>query len=61
MKNFDIFGVHWKITVLVRVHEKLVGDCLKRRAWQERGGGVFDEGGVIPQHILWQSGKCFLI
>ena len=57
MKNFNILGVHRKIQVLERVHEKSIyrGDCLKREglgqfvdlrggAWQERGGGVFEGG-----------------
>ena len=32
MKNFDIFGVHWKIPLLGKVHEKPIysGDCLTR-------------------------------
>ena len=57
MKNFNILGVHRKIQVLERVHEKSIyrGDCLKREglgqfvdlrggAWQERRGGVFEGG-----------------
>ena len=59
MKNFDIFGVHWKIQLLGKVHEKPIyrGDCLKKGlgqfvnlrgwAWQEWGSGVF-EGGWYP-------------
>ena len=55
MKNFNILGVHRKIQVLERVHEKSIyrGDCLKQLgqfvdlrggAWQERRGGVFEGG-----------------
>ena len=72
MKNFDIFVVHWKISLLGKAHEKPIymGDCLKRglgqfadlrgRVWQEWMGGVF-EGGEIPPMQPWQCGKCFLI
>ena len=58
MKNFNVFGVHGKIWVLVvgegGVHEKTIyreGDCLKRGPWTvwrfkgglaRRGDSVFD-------------------
>ena len=61
MKDFYIFGVHWKIQFLGGVHEKPIyrGDCLKRvgldslqiqwGSWQEREG-VFlrGRGGWYP-------------
>ena len=35
MKNFNIFGVHWKIRLLegFRKNQYSEGDCLKRGAW----------------------------
>ena len=62
MKNFNIFGVHWKIQLLRGGSQKTntqEGDYLKRgawtvadlrEAWQERGGGAFEgvEGGWDP-------------
>ena len=58
MKNFNIFGVHWKIRLLGGGLEKwyvggiawkgVLGQFVDLRgAWQERGGGVF-EGGWYP-------------
>ena len=65
MKNFNIFGVHWKIQLLGGVHEKPIsrGDCLKREGLEQlvdlreglgkkEGGGVFEGGGLIPQCTL---------
>ena len=68
MKNFNIFGVHWKIRLLGRGGglEKTIyrEDCLKRGlgqffdlrgAWQERGGGVFERETVhtpMPTMII---------
>ena len=61
MKNFNILGFLWKIQLLGGgVHKKLIkrGGLPKKRvlgefadlrgAWQERGGGLFDEGGWYP-------------
>ena len=51
MKNFNIFGVHEKIWFLEGVHEKSIyrgADCLKRGAWQEKGGGVLEGGNWYP-------------
>ena len=73
MKNFNIFGVHWKIPFLEGVSRKTItegGDYLKRGAWtvcrfkggawQEIGGCSF-EGGLIPQCTLWISTTLFAI
>ena len=71
MKNYIIFGVHWKIWLLEGGSRKtdIEGGLPKRGtwtvcrfkggggAWQERGrGGVF-EGGLIPQCTLCVSLK----
>ena len=73
MKNFSTLGVHWKIELLgggSRKNNIEGGDCLKwgawtvcwfkGGAWQERGGGVLEWGGVdTPMHtksypkIIW--------
>ena len=55
MKDFNIFGVHWKIQFLEVGHEKPIyrRDCLKKGggAWQERvGGGCFWGGSDTPMH-----------
>ena len=36
MKNFNIFGVHWKIRLLVGIlkNQYIGGGCLKRGAWR---------------------------
>ena len=67
MKNFNIFGVHWKIQLLRGGSQKTnteERDYLKRGAWtvadlrgawQERGGGAFEgvEGGAeTPMHTM---------
>ena len=48
-------GVHWKIQLLGGGggHKKPIqrGNCLKRGAWQERGGGVL-EGVDTPMHTM---------
>ena len=55
MKNFNIFGVHWKIRLLARGGpEKPIykGDCLKRVGswrvcWFKMGLGKKEEGGGV--------------
>ena len=62
MKNFNIFGIHWKIRFLGGGLEKwYVGGIAKKGvlgqfvdlrggAWQERGGGVFEGGWYSNAH-----------
>ena len=33
----------------------IVCRCKWGGAWQERGGGVFEGGGLIPQYTLWPA------
>ena len=64
MKNFNIFGVHWKIWLLGGGLRKtdIEGGGLPKNgglgqfadlrggAWQERGGGVFERGWYPNAH-----------
>ena len=54
MKNFNTLGFHWKIQLLGDgefMKNRYRGmDCLKRGAWQERGGGVFEGGWYSNAH-----------
>ena len=72
MKNFNIFGVHWKIWFLgggLTKNLYRMGDCLKRGAWtvcrfkrgawQERQGGVFEEGWYSNAHYAFEYGLTF--
>ena len=68
MKNFNIFGVHWKIRVLagglgVLQKTNIEGELPKKRvlgqfanlrrgAWQEREGVVFLRGVDKAMHIM---------
>ena len=66
MKNFNIFGVYWKIRFLGRVNEKPMqrGDLPKKGgAWtvhrfkgglgKKEGGGVFEGGWYPNAHYDW--------
>ena len=71
MKNLNIFGVHWKIWFLVGIgvtkNQYRGGDCLKvgdctvfrfRGGLGQKGeGGIFENGGLVPQCILRTTQK----
>ena len=60
MKNYNIFGVHWKIQLLGRGFTKkqyrggLGQFAGLRETWQERVGGIFlrGEGVDTPMHTM---------
>ena len=58
-KNFNIFGVHWKIRLLGKIlkNQYIAGDCLRGEAWTvcwfkgglaRKRGWCFWEGGWYP-------------
>ena len=74
MKNFNIFGVHWKIRLLggFTKNQYRGGNCLKRGAWTvcrfngglgEKEGVVFLMGGLTPQCTLCKvfEDLCFFM
>ena len=59
-KNFNIFGVHWKIQLLRGGSRKTNtegGECLKRGGLglsaDLEGGGVFERGVETPMHTRY--------
>ena len=54
MKNFNISGVHWKIQLSGGRRGGIVCKFRgKGGAWQEKGSGVFEGGGVdTPMHTM---------